>query len=105
MSGFPEPRPAAEVIALRARRPGDPTIGLVGTSAAIGRLRERIQQLAASSRPVLVTGPTGAGKEQVVRAIHALGPRPASPFIDLNCGAIPESLMEAQLFGHEKGAF
>ena len=64
-----------------------------------------IRRAAVSDRPVLVTGPTGAGKELVVAALHAHGPHPEEPILDLNCGAIPESLMESQLFGHEKGAF
>jgi DNA-binding NtrC family response regulator len=58
-----------------------------------------------SDRPVLVTGPTGSGKELVVEALHTLGAHPDHPLMDLNCGAIPEALMESQLFGHAKGAF
>jgi len=54
---------------------------------------------------VLVTGPTGSGKELVVEAVHTLGPHPDHPLLDVNCGAIPEALMESQLFGHAKGAF
>jgi DNA-binding NtrC family response regulator len=61
--------------------------------------------VALADRPVLVTGPTGAGKELVVGALHALGAHPDEPLLDLNCSAIPEALMESQLFGHEKGAF
>ncbi len=95
-----------EVLRLRARLTPDSGIqGLVGTSEVIGRLRTSIQRVVLSDRPVLVTGPTGAGKEVVVRAIHALGPNAADPLLDLNCGAIPEMLMESQLFGHERGAF
>ena len=58
-----------------------------------------------SDRPVLVTGPTGSGKELVVQFIHALGPTCDARLMDINCGAIPEQLMESQIFGHEKGAF
>ncbi|RKI19097.1 sigma-54-dependent Fis family transcriptional regulator [Corallococcus sp. AB030] len=95
-----------EVLRLRARLTPETGIqGLVGTSEDIGRLRTAIQRVVLSDRPVLVTGPTGAGKEVVVRAIHALGPNSADPLLDLNCGAIPELLMESQLFGHERGAF
>ena len=68
-------------------------------------LRETIRRAALSDRPVLVTGPTGSGKELVVEALHTLGPHPDHPLLDVNCGAIPEALMESQLFGHAKGAF
>jgi DNA-binding NtrC family response regulator len=92
---------------LRARRQdAEPITGrLVGVSAAMEVLRETIRRAALSNRPVLVTGATGSGKELVVEALHTLGPHPDHPLLDLNCGAIPESLMESQLFGHAKGAF
>jgi DNA-binding NtrC family response regulator len=80
-------------------------LGLVGVSDAMARLRRTIQRVARSDRPVLVTGPTGSGKELVVRAIHAHGDRAQQPLVDVNCGAIPEPLMESFLFGHERGAF
>jgi DNA-binding NtrC family response regulator len=96
-----------EVSELRARRtdaePG--TSRLVGVSPAMEQLRETIRRAALSDRPVLVNGPTGSGKELVVEALHTLGPHPDHPLLDLNCGAIPEALMESQLFGHAKGAF
>jgi DNA-binding NtrC family response regulator len=79
--------------------------GLLGTSAAMTTLRSEILRAARVGHPVLVTGPTGAGKELVVRALHDHGPDAAQPMFDLNCGAIPEPLIEAQLFGHERGAF
>jgi len=96
-----------EVRELRARRPeAEPVTGrLVGVSSAMELLRETIRRAALSDRPVLVTGPTGSGKELVVEALHTLGPHPDHPLLDLNCGAIPEALMESQLFGHAKGAF
>jgi DNA-binding NtrC family response regulator len=96
-----------EVRELRARRQeAEPGIGrLVGVSPAMEQLRETIRRAALSDRPVLVTGPTGSGKELVVEALHTLGPHPEQPLLDLNCGAIPEALMESQLFGHAKGAF
>lgn len=99
-------RLTAEVMTLRAQvqSAGFPN-GLVGASASMQRLRETIRRVAASDRPVLVLGPTGAGKELVVQALHSLGERPAAPLLDLNCGAIPEALIESQLFGHARGAF
>ncbi len=78
---------------------------LVGASPAMERLREVIRRVAPSSRPALVTGPNGAGKELVVAALHALGPNPKAPLVDLNCGGIPDNLVESLLFGHERGAF
>jgi DNA-binding NtrC family response regulator len=96
-----------EVRELRARQPdAEPVTGrLVGVSAAMVQLRETIRRAAVSDRPALVTGPTGSGKELVVEALHTLGAHPDHPLLDLNCGAIPEALMESQLFGHAKGAF
>jgi DNA-binding NtrC family response regulator len=96
-----------EVRELRARQPdAEPVTGrLVGVSPAMQQLRDTIRRAAVSDRPVLVTGPTGSGKELVVEALHTLGAHPDHPLLDLNCGAIPEALMESQLFGHAKGAF
>lgn len=96
----------SEVLTLRARlASGQFPTGLIGSSAAMESLRAALRRVALSDRPALVLGPTGAGKELVVRALHALGPNAADPLLDLNCGAIPENLMESQLFGHERGAF
>jgi DNA-binding NtrC family response regulator len=64
-----------------------------------------LPRFAMSSEPVLIQGRTGTGKELVARALHGLGPRAAGPFVAVNCGAIPEGMLEAELFGHEKGAF
>jgi len=89
----------------RPPRPQGPPDVLVGTSPAMVRLREVIRRVAPSSRPALVRGPTGAGKECVVTSIHRLSARPEAPLVVVNCGAIPESLIESQLFGHERGAF
>jgi DNA-binding NtrC family response regulator len=94
-----------EVETLRARVAAGATPLLVGSSASMERLRGDLRLVALSDRPVLVTGPTGAGKEAVVRALHALGASPEALFLDVNCAAIPEALMESQLFGHEKGSF
>ncbi|MGH9466176.1 MAG: sigma-54-dependent transcriptional regulator [Terriglobales bacterium] len=79
--------------------------GFVGTSAAAQRVRALVQQVAPTTASVLITGESGTGKEVVARMIHALSPRSERTFLAVNCSAIPESLMESEIFGHEKGAF
>jgi len=79
--------------------------GLVGESPAICRLRRLIAEVAPTDVTVLVRGETGTGKEVVARAIHAASKRPEGPFVAVNCAAIPETRLEAELFGHERGAF
>ena len=74
-------------------------------SPVMRRTLSHLPQIAASNQTVLITGETGTGKEIVARAIHMLSKRSAEPFVPINCGAIPESLIEGELFGHEKGAF
>jgi transcriptional regulator with PAS, ATPase and Fis domain len=78
---------------------------LVGNSAAMREIYSLVEQVASSSASVLITGESGTGKELVARTIHQLSPRREKPFIGINCSAIPETLMESELFGHEKGAF
>lgn len=78
---------------------------LVGPSAATTRLRAEIDQIAGADFPVLVTGETGTGKELVVRTLHARSNRSDQPLIQVNCAALPESVAESELFGHQKGAF
>jgi len=78
---------------------------LVGQSPALRRLRDDIASLSSAAADVLVLGETGAGKEQVARALHEGGARAAKPFVAINCGAIPESMFESEMFGHEAGAF
>ncbi len=78
---------------------------LTGSSASIRRVRASIDQVADFDTNVLVTGPSGTGKELVARTIHDLSERADQPFVPINCGAIPAELLESELFGHEKGAF
>ena len=81
------------------------TSEIYGDSPAIGEVRERIARVAPTSATVLITGETGTGKELVARAIHRNSPRAAKPFVAVNCAAFTETLLESELFGHEKGAF
>lgn len=78
---------------------------MVGSSVPMKRLREQILKAAPSQSRVLISGENGTGKELVARSIHAGSPRAAQPFIEINCAAIPETLIESELFGYEKGAF
>ena len=106
-------RKAAEKKALRrenvvlreviTRRDGAPDI--VGESAEIREVLSIIARVAASDSPVLVSGESGTGKELVARSIHLRSKRAARPFVSINCGALPDTLLETELFGHRKGAF
>jgi two-component system C4-dicarboxylate transport response regulator DctD len=96
-----------EVQALRQQLAGRKAVDalLVGHSVAIEKLRRRIVDLATTDADVLVHGETGTGKELVARALHDLGSRRDAHFVALNCGGLPDSLFEAEIFGHEAGAF
>jgi two-component system NtrC family response regulator len=78
---------------------------IVGSSTAMRRVRDAVARVSGHDTTVLVTGETGVGKEVVARGIHAASPRMSAPFIAVNCGAIPETLIESELFGHVRGAF
>jgi len=78
---------------------------LIGNSPAMLEVSRRIRLVAAKSTPVLIEGPTGSGKELVAEALHRLSSRSRKPFVAINCAAIPEALLEAELFGHTRGAF
>jgi two-component system response regulator PilR (NtrC family) len=83
----------------------DSTPSLIGETAGILELRAQVARLARSQAPVYISGESGSGKEIVARLIHSKGPRANGPFIAVNCGAIPQELMESELFGHTKGSF
>ncbi|HLE62068.1 MAG TPA: sigma-54 dependent transcriptional regulator [Pyrinomonadaceae bacterium] len=78
---------------------------LVGNSETMREIYSLIEQVAPSSASVLITGESGTGKELAARTLHSMSPRRENPFVAINCSAIPETLMESELFGHEKGAF
>lgn len=80
-------------------------LNLVGRSPAFLRVLERVKRVAAAEATVLIEGPTGTGKELIARAIHYLGTRRGHPFVPVNCGALPDALVENELFGHAQGAY
>jgi two-component system response regulator HupR/HoxA len=84
---------------------GNALDALLGSSEPITKLKERILALAASQSTVLITGESGTGKELAARALHFAGERQSGPFVAQNCAALPESILESELFGYVKGAF
>lgn len=104
------PRPALPIRSPAQRRPtvthhDDPAASLIGASPAFRVMQSHLRRITASEAPVLVEGDTGSGKELAARAIHYGGARRAGPFVPINCGALPDHLLEAELFGHERGAY
>lgn len=94
-----------ENAALRARVDRDQRADLVGKSEAMRAVFDVIQRIAGTRTSVLVTGESGTGKERIAQTIHRSSSRAEAPFLAINCGALPENLMESELFGHERGAF
>jgi two-component system NtrC family response regulator len=90
---------------LAAMAPQSPIAGIVGSSPQMLKVLRDVERISKTDIAVLLLGESGTGKELVAQAVHRLGVRATKPFIAINCAAIPESLLEAELFGHEKGAF
>jgi two-component system response regulator HydG len=86
-------------------RDGEGLRGLIGASPAMQKVYRVARQVAASRATVLITGESGTGKGELARAVHTLSPRAKAPFVQLHCAAVPETLLESELFGHERGAF
>ena len=99
------PKQLAERVGHEARQSLEPLAGLIGRAPAMLEVSRRIRLVARHRTPVLIEGPTGTGKERVAELLHRLSDRVNKPFVAINCAAIPEALLEAELFGHTRGAF
>ncbi len=95
----------AKTAAKKAKKPEKPKAEFIAASPAMQEIYETVKQVADSRATVLITGESGTGKEVVSKLIHQLSPRAEQPFVAVSCAAIPETLLESELFGHEKGAF
>jgi two-component system response regulator AtoC len=95
---------ASETTSLPARE-GQGRFGIIGQSPAMQRVFDIVEKVAATPSTVLITGESGTGKELIAKAVHEYSPRASKPFIKVNCAAIPDTLIESELFGYEKGAF
>jgi DNA-binding NtrC family response regulator len=104
-TGHDLPGPVVSPTPSREVSPAERIPTLIGTSPAMLEVSRRIRLVAARTTPVLIEGPTGSGKELVAEGLHRLSTRSRKPFIAINCAAIPEALLEAELFGHTRGAF
>jgi DNA-binding NtrC family response regulator len=102
---FPPPRLCLKTKTVMEKPTIQPLPGMIGTSEAMQHVYRMVRLVAARPTTVLIVGPTGTGKELVARALHALSPRSAKPFVVVNCAAIPEALLESELFGFTRGAF
>lgn len=103
--GEPTAKPATAIVASAPKQPVTALSRLAGCSAVIQEVRSLIEKVGRSMAPVLLQGESGTGKELVARAIHDSGSRQPQRFVAVNCGAIPEALLEAEFFGYRKGAF
>jgi DNA-binding NtrC family response regulator len=99
------PAPEKSWSRIAERHEPEPLPGMIGRSEPVGHVYRLARLVAPRMTTVLIAGPTGSGKELVARALHALSPRAAKPFVVVNCAAIPEALLESELFGHTRGAF
>jgi transcriptional regulator with GAF, ATPase, and Fis domain len=97
--------PTVSTPAAHRAEPFSPMEGMIGSSPAMMDVYRLTRQVASTSATVLLLGETGTGKELIARALHELSPRASGPFVRVNCGALSESLLESELFGHVKGAF